>query len=407
MADLHSYGTRFEAAKRHLKESELSQRNKDFVWKFHEFMNVNGISVARQLKYFDKLRRVGLWLGKDFDKADKKDIERVIGFVQERPLSKSTKIDYNIVIKRFYRWLLGNDETHPDCVAWLKTTLSIRDKPLPNQADLLTIEEAEKLVEVADNPRNKAFVSLLYESGCRIGELANLQICNVMFDQYGCVINVNGKTGSRRIRVVNSTSHITRWLDMRPLKKNRNQPLWINMEGKNQYQQMGYNMIRVMLKGLFEKAGINKKCNPHIFRHSRATFLANHMTEAQLKAFFGWVQRSDMASTYVHLSGRDTDKTILELNGLTNKKEQDSTLRPKKCPRCGMINNHSSNYCNRCSGVLDMETAMELQDKLLNKDQQHNKLGNIMELLMTDPDFKEIMFKKILEMNLGKNVRSL
>jgi len=170
---------------------------------------------------------------------------------------------------------------------------------------------------------------------------------------------------------------------------------------------MKYNMIRVMLKDLFARAKINKRCNPHIFRHSRATFLANHMTEAQMKAYFGWVQHSDMASTYVHLSGRDTDQAILEINGLTKKKEETIKNNPKKCPKCGFINGFDSHYCNRCSGILDIETAMQLQENLLRKDQQHQKAGNLMNALLEDKEFKEILFKKMTEMNLGKNLQSI
>jgi len=50
-------------------------------------------------------------------------------------------------------------------------------------------------VSSAINPRDKAFISLLYESGCRIGELLNLKIKNVEFDANGAVLIVNVKTG--------------------------------------------------------------------------------------------------------------------------------------------------------------------------------------------------------------------
>jgi len=31
--------------------------------------------------------------------------------------------------------------------------------------------------------------------------------------------------------------------------------------------------------------------------------------------YFGWIQGSDMPSTYVHLSGRDIDNAILRIHG--------------------------------------------------------------------------------------------
>jgi len=41
-----------------------------------------------------------------------------------------------------------------------------------------------------------------------------------------------------------------------------------------------------------------------------------------MKQYFGWVQGSDMASVYVHLSGRDVDNALLKLNGLEVKEEK-------------------------------------------------------------------------------------
>ncbi|MBW2965283.1 tyrosine-type recombinase/integrase, partial [Candidatus Woesearchaeota archaeon] len=82
---------------------------------------------------------------------------------------------------------------------------------------------------------------------------------------------------------------------------------------------MHYSAIRSMVSRTFEKAGIRKKCNPHAFRHSRATYMANHLTEFQMNQYFGWIQGSDMPSTYVHMSGREVDDAILAMNGLKSK----------------------------------------------------------------------------------------
>ncbi len=42
--------------------------------------------------------------------------------------------------------------------------------------------------------------------------------------------------------------------------------------------------------------------------------MAKHLTEAQMKIYLGWSMSSKMVSTYVHLSGRDIDNRIMELN---------------------------------------------------------------------------------------------
>jgi integrase len=67
----------------------------------------------------------------------------------------------------------------------------------------------EKLVNAAVNARDKVLISVLYESGCRTGEILNLKIRNVEFHNNGSVLIVNGKTGQRRVRLIPKRFHTT------------------------------------------------------------------------------------------------------------------------------------------------------------------------------------------------------
>lgn len=60
-----------------------------------------------------------------------------------------------------------------------------------------------------------------------------------------------------------------------------------------------------------------------------------------------------MAATYVHLSGRDIDNAILELNGLKQKEENNGNhLAPITCARCSTLNDASAKFCNKCGMLL-------------------------------------------------------
>ena len=83
-----------------------------------------------------------------------------------------------------------------------------------------------------------------------------------------------------------------------------------------------------------------------------------------MREFFGWTKISDMPSVYVHLSGRDVDKTLLEHYGVSvEKKAEDGVLKPTKCARCGLLNPAGGKFCNRCSAALDIRTALDLERK--------------------------------------------
>ena len=72
-----------------------------------------------------------------------------------------------------------------------------------------------------------------------------------------------------------------------------------------------------------------------------------------------------MAGTYVHLSGRDLDKTIMEMHELIEIKED---VESKKCPRCGRINPPKTRLCVQCLGPLDLKTALEVDEKRTDAD---------------------------------------
>jgi integrase/recombinase XerD len=177
------------------------------------------------------------------------------------------------VLKRFFKWLRDAEDEYPAEVRWLKTNIRKDRLSLPAEGDLLTPEEARQLVRVADHPRDKAFISALYESGGRIGEVATPLIRDVTFEKVGCRVMVNGKTGPRPILLVESAHYLATWLSMHPNRENRDAPLWVNIGNTKRGQPLQYGNVRKLLKTLFQKAGIKKRCNPHLFRHSSATTL--------------------------------------------------------------------------------------------------------------------------------------
>jgi len=252
-----------------------------------------------------------------------------------------------------------------------------------NYSKFSTEKEITQLLGIAWHPRDKAFLAVLYESGCRIGEILSLSIKDVDFDSQGARISIIGKTGMRKIRIISSVPYLITWLNHYPSKA-RDKPLWIMIHGKEQGSLMKYSTVRALLNRLMCKSEINKRCNPHLFRHSRATYLANYLTEFQMNQYFGWIQGSDMPSTYVHLSGKEIETAVLKLNGFKVSEEtNESLLKPKVCA-CGNINAFENVTCEKCGD--------SLVKKEITKDM-------IMQFIMQDRDIVEMINKKIKEVS--------
>ena len=406
--DIHNYDRELEKGRDAVKKASISERNKEIIFEFEKYLIVRNISKPRIIKYLGELRRTAIKLGKDLDKANKQDIIDLVCDMQQGSYTEWTKKTNKAVLKRFYKWLKGGDKRYPEEVEWIDTHMPRSKRTLPKTEDLLTQGDISKLIEAANNLRDRALIAMLWESGGRIGEIGNQEVGGISFDKYGGVVTLNGKTGPRAVRLINSASYLANWLSIHPKRDDKHAPLWVSIGNNNRNRFISYGMILQMLKKLFKKVGIKKRFNPHIFRHSRATFLANHLTEFQMNQYFGWVQGSDMPSTYVHLSGKETDTALLKLNGIeVNENKEEQTQKPRICKRCDTINPALNKFCCKCGAVLDVKSAMEMEAKFKEQIDARNKTDNIMNNLIKDPEVQEFLARKLEQYNREKNTGSL
>jgi len=369
--------------------NSISYRDKELILRFKDDCFAKGLSTARVVKYVYHLIRLNEWLSKDFEDATKEDIQNLVIKIEKCSYVEYTKIELKICIKKIYR-MLKNTEDYPPEVKWIKPG-HIKAERIKLPEELLTEEDIVKLINAANSQRDKAFIAMLYETGCRIGEILFIRIKHIQFDQYGALVMVSGKTGSRRLRIITSVPYLTEWLNNHKWKENPDAYLWICRGNR----VISYRGIQMMLNRIGGKARVKKRLNPHNFRHSRATYLANHLTEAQMKVYFGWVRASDMAAVYVHLSGRDVDNAILKVHGITNNNDkEESKLNPKNCPRCEKVNQATNKFCSRCGMLLDRETMM----KIVEMDIERKEADRILDEMIKDEEFREIFLRKAREL---------
>ncbi|OYT27974.1 hypothetical protein B6U98_05820 [Thermoplasmatales archaeon ex4572_165] len=396
-----------EKAKNHVKklfnQDKISKKNAEYILEFADRLSAKDFSDNRQRKYLYVLSKLVRIYGKDFDKATRKDMNNLASIIREK-YNGETPRDYLVILRIFLRYVRDPDgkkyrkNEFPDEVSDIEPGSRKYKKMLPTE--LLTLDEVKNIAEKSGNLRDRCFVLLLYETGCRIGELIGndffpgVLLKHIENDKHGVIITVIGKTGSRKLRVIASAPAINNWLLEHPDRKNKNASLFCGI-WTNRGKRIQYRYWNKMLKEVGKIAGIDKPMNPHHFRHSRASELANFMTESQLCQYMGWEQGSKQTRTYVHL--RDTDSAILAMHGIEEDKKKQSKFNPIECPRCKIKNDPSAKFCSQCSLGLDEKSVMEYDERK----EDATKTGfNIMELLK-DPDFV-IKFGNQLAEEYGK-----
>lgn len=357
--DLYEYDKKIDAAEKLILNADYSDKNKELIIGFENTIFAEGLSKARVLKYLSSLHNLAQWFDKPFPEVTKLDVYKLVGDLEKSDRSVWTKRDYRVTLKRFFRWLYDT-KTDPECTEWITTNVKHKDRKIPEE--LLDQKEILSMVEAADHPRDAAIAAVWYDSGGRVGENGTRQLKHIGFDDYGAYEIVKGKTGMRRVRLVMATPYLASWMAIHPDKNNPEAPLWVNIGKNSPGQPMKYPAIRKVIKKLATKAGINKRVYNQLFRHSRATELANHLTQAQMESHLGWVHGSDMPGTYIHLSGQQVDAAILKMHGLVKEEENEQLLTPIKCPRCKQLNGPTAKYCSTCRMALTTEAAQEVDD---------------------------------------------
>ncbi|MFH1367948.1 MAG: tyrosine-type recombinase/integrase [Elusimicrobiota bacterium] len=407
--DIHSYNLKYERAKEYLSKVEISAKNKKMIEKFDEACQLEGLGIPRRLKLIGSLIIIVKdYLKKDFDKADKDDLKNtVLKLDSKEDYSPWTKHSYKSVIKKFYKWLVFGDDykfklEYPEIVNWIRVHVKRKEQPKVQASEILTEKEVEKLIDSAEHPRDKAFVAMLYELGARIGEIGTLRIGDISKDKYSLIVDLNGKTGHRTPRIVESVPFVTAWLNEHPFRNDPSTPLWVMIGDRNKNRRMEYQTFRAVVLRLAKKAKLKKRIYPHLFRHSRVTHLLTNkqINESQAKVYFGWTPSSNMLSEYSHLISQDVNNVILEIHGIKPTEEKKDP-KVRQCPRCKILVRKDFLFCPSCSSPIDMQTVIKIDEQKAEIDQITKKL------LSEDIELKELITKRIIEKGLSKELVKL
>lgn len=208
------------------ESEEIHPDNADLLHDYRRDKKLNGISAATQQRNLSYLKVVAEHVSDSrFQDMDVDDVKDIVAWVHGRDLADATVNTYKKALRQFWIWM--NDGEAPPEVDWMKIDSGASTDTLPK--DLLTREDIKAQIEAAKNPRDKALISMLYETGARIGELIDLTVGDIEDRDHGKKVVIDGKTGSRRLPLVRSVPHINDWLNKHP-NPEKDAPLWCKIQ---------------------------------------------------------------------------------------------------------------------------------------------------------------------------------
>lgn len=234
-------------------------------------------------------------------------------------LAKNTQNYYLIALRSFLKYLNKRDIKSLD---GSKIELA---KTSERQITFLDDKELDEIISRPDlttpqGIRDKAIMELLFSTGLRVSEIANLKITDVNLEK--TEFSVKGKGGKVRVVFLDPTSKesLKKYLSTRRDKSeflfisygHTNKQPTVNSlpltEKQNNNKRSTVNGLRStgitprsiqrMIKKYATSAGITKDVTPHVLRHSFATDLL--MSGADLRAVQSLLGHSSITTTQIY-----------------------------------------------------------------------------------------------------------
>ena len=250
---------------------------------------------------------------------------RKTGKFNGEPYSVRYKIEALTMLKRYLAWKYPAKPNLVSCI-------DIRIQK--NEPDIISLSLAEinLLYKFCRDDKERYIVAGLFATGTRVEEFINLRICDYELPKKDEFIKATIRNETSKTRGRTISLHYDKTFEAIPeyLAQRRREGA---LDGDFVLIESPYNTVRNLLERL-GKLALKKSVNPHMLRHSTATWLASKLNRQQLCYYFGWAFSSNMPDKYISRAGmnmQDADEkakisTLQELQSQIEKERFEKRL---------------------------------------------------------------------------------
>jgi integrase/recombinase XerD len=270
----------------HVKQLESGEAHPDLQEKIELFLSgkkLEGLSKVTLDGYKIHLRIFSDNIMKKVEDITTADVRVYLGKYQNQKISTiSTKLS---VLKSFFSWLTAEEVIPRDPTMKIKPPK--KEKRLPKA---LSIEELEMLRESCKTVRQRAFLEVLYATGCRLSEVHSLNKSDINYQSMSCKVIGKGNKEREVFFSFKAMYHLRKYLMSRT-----DQEEALMITERKPYRRLSKRGIQREIGNIAKMAGLDKKVSPHTLRHTFATLTLNN--GADLVAVQHLLGHSDPATT--------------------------------------------------------------------------------------------------------------
>jgi integrase len=255
-------------------------------------------------------------------------------------------------------------ESLPSEVKWIRVIdppSKIKAQNIPTEQEIYAMREAMR------NPRDKALIMVMKESGWRVGEHLQTQIKNISHTQDGIELSVVSPKTCELLwtLLIEAVPWLQLWLENHPDKNNPEAYLWVTTY-KGIPTRITHNAILNLLRNAATRAGIRKRIHPHIFRDYRVKELLLGKPEngiaplhpETVRRMMGW-RSMKMLERYGQFMNSDLRDIYIRFSGKKQLVVKPANPPTKSCPICAFENPSNASRCLKCARALNLNAALQ------------------------------------------------
>ena len=228
-----------------------------------------------------------------YDEVDENVCSGWVGSLYQNDNNPRTIHRHLSAAKGFFKFLKKNDVIRSsafELISAPKVSSHLPEVLSPEDVEQLLNFRPENSIEI----RDLALIELMYSSGLRVSEVANINLAD--FEEEMTFLRVMGKGSKVRLAPIGryAISAINNWIEERKKFSGIDTPaLFINLKGG----RLTVRSIQLRLEKISIKQGL-PRVNPHMLRHSFAT----HMLESSgdLRTIQELLGHSSLSTTQIY-----------------------------------------------------------------------------------------------------------
>ena len=249
---------------KNLSENNLQRKeitNTEYLKLFLDAKKIEGCS-ERTLKYYQvTVDQLLTQIATPIRKITTEELRKyLVDYQKINNCSNVTVDNIRRNISSFFTWLEEEDYI---LKSPMRRIHKIKTKTVVKS--VITDEGIEQLRDHCTQIRDLAMIDLLYSTGIRVGELVNLNIGDINFEERECVVYGKGDKERRVYFDAKAKVHLMEYIESR---KDKNPALFVTLDAP--YDRLKISGVEIRLRQLGRELGL-ERIHPHKFRRTMAT----------------------------------------------------------------------------------------------------------------------------------------